>query len=59
MLGAAIVGGYQVRLMAWDPVYRALAAYAAMPVVDATKPPELVADAIWSDVTARIPHVAR
>jgi thymidylate kinase len=41
------------------PVYRALAAYAAMPVVDATKPPEMVADAIWSDVTARIPHVAR
>jgi dTMP kinase len=41
------------------PVYRALAAYARMPVVDATQPPEVVADAIWADVTARIPALGR
>ena len=32
------------------PVYRALAAYAKMPVVDATQPPEAVADDIWGHV---------
>jgi dTMP kinase len=37
------------------PVYRALAAYAGMPVVDATQPPDQVAAAIWDEVTRRIP----
>lgn len=37
------------------PVYRALAAYAQMPVVDATQTPEIVAEAIWTEVSARIP----
>ena len=37
------------------PVYRALAAYAGMPVVDATQSPEQVAEAIWSEVVRRVP----
>jgi thymidylate kinase len=41
------------------PVYRALAAYAGMPVVDATQPPEAVADAIWAEASARIPGIGR
>lgn len=40
------------------PVYRALAAYSGMPVVDATQPPDLVADAIWSEVNRRLPSLA-
>jgi dTMP kinase len=35
-------------------VYRALAAYAGMPVVDATQPADAVAEAIWSHVTRRV-----
>lgn len=34
------------------PVYRALAAYANMPVVDATQSPEVVADDIWEQVSS-------
>jgi thymidylate kinase len=33
------------------PVYRALAAYADMPVVDATQTPEAIADEIWNHVS--------
>jgi len=33
------------------PIYRSLAAYARMPVVDATKPPDLLADDIWRIVS--------
>ncbi|HEX5164855.1 MAG TPA: hypothetical protein VFV93_05625, partial [Thermomicrobiales bacterium] len=37
------------------PVYRALAAYANMPVVDATQPPDAVACDIWEDVSRVLP----
>jgi thymidylate kinase len=40
------------------PVYRALAAYAGMPVVDATQSPDQVAEAIWEEVTHRLPSLA-
>lgn len=36
------------------PVYRALAAYAGMPVVDATQSPDVVADDIWTGVSSVI-----
>lgn len=32
------------------PIYRALAAFAGMPVVDATQPPDTLSDAIWTVV---------
>lgn len=36
------------------PIYRALAAYARMPVVDATQSPEAVAEDIWRHVARRL-----
>ena len=41
------------------PVYRALAAYGGMPVIDATKPPDVVADDIWTEVTRAVPSLKR
>jgi len=41
------------------PVYRALAAYARMPVVDATQTPEVVAERIWAEVSERIRGASR
>lgn len=40
------------------PVYRALAAYAQMPVIDATQSPEAVSAAIWQHVVRAIPSLA-
>lgn len=40
------------------PVYRALAAYARMPVVDATQTPDEVAQDVWAETTRRIPRLA-
>lgn len=36
------------------PIYRALAAYSRMPVVDATRTPDAIADAIWDIVQQKL-----
>lgn len=41
------------------PVYRALAAYAGMPVVDATQSQDAIAADLWSEVSRHIPAPAR
>lgn len=41
------------------PVYRALAAYAGMPVIDATKSPDAVSEDIWAAVTQAVPSLHR